>query len=63
MITWSHLIRQPTCSGLGCRRSYRISPYSRPHFIDRTVYDFRSVLTFIENEFRFLHLASSEIDM
>lgn len=35
-----------------------ISPYSRPHLIDHRRYDFRSVLTFIENEFDLPHTAA-----
>jgi phospholipase C len=35
-----------------------ISPYSRPHFIDHYTYDFRSILTFVEDVFRLPHLDS-----
>ena len=35
-----------------------ISPYSRPGYVDHTQYDFRSVVTFIENEFNLPHLAT-----
>lgn len=35
-----------------------ISPYSRPAAVDDQPYDFRSILTFMENEFRLPHLAA-----
>ena len=40
-----------------------ISPYSRPGYVDHTEYDFRSVVTFIENEFNLPHLATFNRDV
>lgn len=34
-----------------------ISPYARPHFIDHTQYDFRSILKFVESTFNLPHMA------
>jgi phospholipase C len=53
-------VRPPVVSGhwLGPRvPTVVISAYSRPHFIDHTQYDFRSILKYVEQTFTLPHVA------
>jgi phospholipase C len=64
ILTWDDFggffdhVRPPVVDGamMGPRvPTIMLSPFARPHFIDNTQYDFRSILTFVESTFNLPH--------